>query len=139
MEEVLGIAQKCGICGIGESLGMFHGAEPSTDVVQMVVGSMGSIELGKQIICEQGLASRDIGEAIIIEGTGNICWGWFQTWNRQLQQVEKMHEPLYLVNPIIEVQVFHRFSIFIGRLFQWLGETIGAVLGTGDMNKSEVE
>ena len=50
-----------------------------------------------------------------------------------------MHEPLDLVNPIVEVQVFCRFSIFIGRLLWLLGEAIGAMSSTGDMNKGEVE
>ena len=50
-----------------------------------------------------------------------------------------MHEPVYLVNPIVEVWVFHGFSIFIGRLFRTLGEAVGAMLDTRDMNESEVE
>ena len=32
----------------------------------------------------------------------NVCWGWFQTRNHWLERVEKMNEPIYLVNPIIE-------------------------------------
>ena len=50
-----------------------------------------------------------------------------------------MHEPLDLVNPIVEVQVFCRFSIFIGRLLWSSGEAIGAMSSTRDMNKGEVE
>ena len=50
-----------------------------------------------------------------------------------------MHEPIYLVNPIIKVQVFCGLSIFIGRLFGSLGEAVMAVSGTEDMNKSRVE
>ena len=50
-----------------------------------------------------------------------------------------MHEPIDFVNPIVKLQVFHVFTIFIGRLLQSSGEAIGAVLSTGDMNKGEVE
>ena len=50
-----------------------------------------------------------------------------------------MHEPIDLVNPIVKLQVFHGFSIFIGRLLQSVGEAIGAVLSTGDVNEGEVE
>ena len=50
-----------------------------------------------------------------------------------------MHEPVDLVNPIVELWVFCRFSIFIGRLLRSSGEAIGAVLSTGDMNEGEVE
>ena len=50
-----------------------------------------------------------------------------------------MHEPIDLVNPIVKLWVFCRFSIFIGRLLQSVGEAIGAVLSTGDVNEGEVE
>ena len=50
-----------------------------------------------------------------------------------------MHESVDLVNPIVKLQVFRRFSIFIGRLLQSLGEAIRAMLSTGDMNQGEVE
>ena len=50
-----------------------------------------------------------------------------------------MHEPVDLVNPIVELRVLCRFSIFIGRLLRSVGEAIGAMLSTGDMNKGEVE
>ena len=47
LKEVLGIAQKHGVCGIGESQGMFHGAEPIVNMLQMVVGLLGSLRLGE--------------------------------------------------------------------------------------------
>ena len=50
-----------------------------------------------------------------------------------------MHEPVDLVNPIVELQVFRGFSIFIGRLLQSSGEAVRAMLSTGDMNEGEVE
>ena len=50
-----------------------------------------------------------------------------------------MHKLIDLVNPIVELWVFRRFSIFIGRLLRSLGEAIGAMLSTGDMNEGEVE
>ena len=50
-----------------------------------------------------------------------------------------MHEPIDLVDPIVEFQVIHRISIFISRLFWMSGDTVRAVSGTGDVNESEVE
>ena len=50
-----------------------------------------------------------------------------------------MHEPIDLVNPIVELRVFRRFSIFIGRLLWLLGEAVGTMSSTGDMNEGEVE
>ena len=50
-----------------------------------------------------------------------------------------MHEPIDLVNPIVKLQVFHGFSIFIGRLLWSLGEAVRAILSTGDVDKGEVE
>ena len=50
-----------------------------------------------------------------------------------------MHEPVDLVNPIVELRVFCGFSIFIGRLLQSSGEAVGAVSSTGDVNKGKVE
>ena len=50
-----------------------------------------------------------------------------------------MHEPIDLVNPIIKLRVFCRFSIFIGRLLRSAGEAIRAMSSTGDVNEGEVE
>ena len=50
-----------------------------------------------------------------------------------------MHEPIDLVNPIVEVRVFHRFSIFIGRLLRLSGEAVRAMSSTGDVDEGEVE
>ena len=50
-----------------------------------------------------------------------------------------MHEPVDLVNPIVEFWVLHGFSIFIGRLLKSVGKAVGAVLSTGDVNEGEVE
>ena len=50
-----------------------------------------------------------------------------------------MHEPVDLVNPIIELRVFRGFSIFIGRLLWSSGKAVGAMSSTGDMNEGEVE
>ena len=50
-----------------------------------------------------------------------------------------MHEPLDLVNPIVKLWVFRKFSIFIGRLLQSSGEAVRAMSSTGDVNKDEVE
>ena len=55
------------------------------------------------------------------------------------ERVEKMHEPVDLVNPIIELRVFRGFSIFIGRLLWSSGEAIRAMSSTRDMNKGKVE
>ena len=68
-----------------------------------------------------------------------VCWRQSQTWNLQFEWVEKVHEPIDLVNPVVELWVFHGLSIFIGRLLRLVGEAVRAVLSTRDMNKGEVE
>ena len=50
-----------------------------------------------------------------------------------------MHEPVDLVNPIVELWVLRGFSIFIGRLLWSAGEAVGTMSSTGDMNEGEVE
>ena len=50
-----------------------------------------------------------------------------------------MHEPIDLVNPVVELQVFHGFSIFISRLLWSVEEAIRAMLSTGDVDEGEVE
>ena len=50
-----------------------------------------------------------------------------------------MHEPVDLVNPIVKLRVFCGFSIFIARLLRSLGEAIGAISSTGDVDEGEVE
>ena len=55
------------------------------------------------------------------------------------EQVEKVYEPVDLVNPIVKLQVFHGLSIFISRSLRSSGEAVGAVLSTGDVNEGEVD
>ena len=50
-----------------------------------------------------------------------------------------MHEPVDLVNPIVELRVLCGFSIFTGRLLWPAGEAIGAMSSTGNVNKGKVE
>ena len=107
---------------------MFSGFEPFMNVLQMVVGAVGSLGLGEKVIGERWF---------VRDGVGNVCWGW--SWNLWFEWIEKVHEPVDLVNPIVELRVFCRFSIFIGRLLWSAGEAIGAMSSTGDMNKGEVE
>ena len=78
-------------------------------------------------------------QGFVGDGIGNVCWRWFRTFNLWFEQVEKVHEPVDLVNPIIELWVFHGFSIFIGRLLRSSGEAIGAMSSTGDVDEGEVE
>ena len=86
--------------------------------------------MGEKVVGEQWFVS---------DGVGNVCRGSSQTWNLQFERVEKLHEPVDLVNPIVELWVLHRFSIFIGRLLWLLGEAVRAMSSTGDMNEGEVE
>ena len=96
----------------------------------MVVSSAGSIQSGEYIV----------GEWLFVgDRARDVCWGWSWTWNLQFEWVEMVHEPVDLVNPIVELQVFCRFSIFISRLLQLSGEAVGAMLSTGDVNEGEVE
>ena len=119
-----------GICSIGESRRTFSGLEPFTNVAQMVVSVAGSIGLGEKVISERGF---------VRDGVRDVCWGWSQTWNLWFEQVEKVHEPVDLVNPVVELWLFHRFSIFISRLLRSSGEAIGAMSSTGDVEEGEVE
>ena len=50
-----------------------------------------------------------------------------------------MHEHVDLVNPVVEVWVFHGFSIFISRLLWLSGEAVRAMSSTRDVNKGKVE
>ena len=50
-----------------------------------------------------------------------------------------MHESIYLVNPIIKVQVICGISAVIGRLLRALGETIWSMLSTWDVNECKME
>ena len=82
----------------------------------MVIGVVGSIRSGEKVIGEWWF----VGDRV-----RDVCWGQPQTWNLWFERVEKVHEPIDLVNPIIELQVFHGFSIYIGRLLQSSGEVVG--------------
>ena len=130
LEEVFGVSQEGGVSGIGESRRTFGGLEPCANASQMVVGMAGSIGSGEKVICERWFVS---------DGVGDVCWGSSQTWDLRFKRIEKMHEPVDLVNPIVELRVFHGFSIFIGRLLWSSGKAVGAMSSTGDMNEGEVE
>ena len=130
LEEVFGILQESGICGIGESWRTFSGLEPFANASQMVIGAVGSIGSGEKVIGEWWFVSDTVR---------NVCRGSSQTWELRFERVEKMHEPVDLVNPIIKLRVLRRFSIFIGRLLRLSGEAFGAMSSTRDMDKGEVE
>ena len=96
----------------------------------MVVGAAGSVRSGEKVVGERWFVG---------DGVGDVCQGSSRTWDLQFERVEKMHEPIDLVNPLVELQVLHGFSIFIGRLLWLSGEAVGAISSTGDMNEGEVE
>ena len=126
LEKVFGVPQKGGVSSIGESRRTFGGLEPFANASQVVVGSAGSI----------GSWEKVIGEVWFV---GDVCLRWSRTWNLWFEQVEKVHEPIDLVDPIVKLRVFHRFSIFIGRLLWSSGKAVRAMSSTGDMNEGEVE
>ena len=130
LEKVLGVPQEGSVSGIGESRRMFSGLEPFANVSQMVVSAAGSVGLGEKIIGEWGF----VGDSV-----RDVCQGSSRTWEFRFERVEKMHKPVDLVNPIVELRVLHGFSIFIGRLLWSWGEAIRAMSSTRDMNEREVE
>ena len=130
LEKVFGVLQEGGVSGIAESWRMFSGLEPIVNTSQMVVGVAGSVGSGEKVVGEWWFVG---------DGIGDVCQGCSWTWDLRFEQVEKMHEPIDLFNPIIELQVLHGFSIFIGRLLQSSGEAVGAMSSTRDMNEGEVE
>ena len=130
LEEVFGILQESGVCGIGESRRMFGGLKPFVNMLQMVVGMAGSIGSGEQVVGERWF----VGDSI-----RDVCWGSSQTWNLWFERVQKVHEPVDLVNPIIKLWVLCRFSIFISRLLWFVGEAVGAMSSTGNVNEGKVE
>ena len=130
LEKVFGVPQEGGISGIGEPQRTFGGLKPFVNALQMVVGTAGSIGLGERVVGEQWFVG---------DGVGDVCWGSSQTLNLRFERVEKMHEPIDLVNPIVELWVLCGFSIFIGRLLWSAGEAVRAMSSTRDMNEGEVE
>ena len=130
MEEVFSILQESGICSIGKSQRTFGGLEPFANTLQMVIGVAGSIRSGEKVLGEQWF----VGDSV-----GDVCRGSSQTWNLRFERVEKIHEPVDLVNPIVELRVLCGFSLFISRLLWLVGEAVGAMSSAGDMNEGEVE
>ena len=130
LEEVFSVLQEGSVCGIGESQRTFSGLEPFTNASQMVIGTAGSIGSEEKVIGERWFVSDSVRD---------ICQGRSQTWNLWFEWVEKVHEPIDLVNPIVKLQVFHGLSIFISRLLWSAGEAVRAVSSTRDMNEGEVE
>ena len=70
LEEVFGIPQESGICGIGKSQRMFGGLKPFANTSQMVVSLAGSIRLGEKVIGEQWF---------VRDGVRDVCRGWSWT------------------------------------------------------------
>ena len=130
LEDVFGVPQEGGVSSIGKSRRMFSGLEPFVNRSQMVVGVAGSVGSGEKVVGEWWFVG---------DGIGDVCLRRSRTWNLQFERVEKVHEPVDLVNPIIELRVFHGLSIFIGRLLWSSGEAVGAMLSTRDMNEGKVE
>ena len=109
---------------------MFSGLKPFMNASQMVIGAAGSIGSGEKVIGEWWF---------VRDGVRDVCQGRSRTWNLRFEWVEKVHEPVDLVNPVIKLWVFCGLSIFVGRLFWSSGEAVRAMLGTGNVNESEVE
>ena len=130
LEKVFGVPQEGGVSGIGESRRTFGGLEPCANALQMVIGTAGSIGSGEKVVGERWFVG---------DGVGDVCLQRSWTWNLRFEWVEKVHEPIDLVNPIVELRVLHGFSIFIGRLLWSLGKAVGTMSSTGDMNEGEVE
>ena len=118
------------VFSIGKSRRTLGGFEPFPNVSQMVVGVAGSLGSGEKVIGERWLVG---------DGVRDVCRGSSWTWNLRFEWVEKMHEPIDLVNPIVELRVLCGFSIFIGRLLQSAGEAIRAMLSTRNVNEGKVE
>ena len=78
LEEVFGIAQESGVCGIGESQRMFSGLKLFMNASQMVIGVVGSIRSGEKVIGEWWF----VGDRV-----RDVCWGQPQTWNLWFEQV----------------------------------------------------
>ena len=97
---------------------------------QMVVGTAGSVGSGEKVVGELWFVG---------DGIGDVCRGRSRTWNLRFEGVEKVHKPVNLVNPIVELRVLRGFSIFIGRLLRSSGEPVGAMSSARDMNEGEVE
>ena len=130
LEKVFGVPQEGSVCGIGEPRRTFSGLEPLANVSQMVVTAAGSVRSGEKVVCERWFVG---------DGVRDVCRGSSRAWDLQFERVEKMHEPIDLVNPIVELRILHGFSIFIGMLLRLSGEAVGAMSSTGDMNEGEVE
>ena len=130
LEEVIGIPQESSVCSIGESWRTFGGVKPFVNASQMVIGMVGSLGLGEKVVGEWWFVGDEVRD---------VCRGCSWTWNLWFEWVEKVHEPVNFINPIVKLWVFRRYSIFIGRLLRSSGEAVGAVSSTGDMNESEVE
>ena len=126
LEEVFGVPQEGSVCGISESRRTIGGLEPCANASQVDVSSAGSIGSGEKVV----------GEGWFV---GDVCLQQSRMWNLRFERVEKVHEPIDLVNPIVKLWVLHRFSIFISRLLWSAGEAVRAMLSTGDMNEGDVE
>ena len=77
-EEVFGIPQESGICGIGKSRRTFGGLEPFTNVSQMVISMAGSLGSGEKVIGERWFVG---------DGVGDVCRGRSRTWNLRFERV----------------------------------------------------
>ena len=50
-----------------------------------------------------------------------------------------MHEAIYLIDPVIKLQIIFRIIFFFFQLLRVSGETIGSMLHTWNVDESEVE
>ena len=55
------------------------------------------------------------------------------------ERVKEVHKAIYLIDPIIKVQVICGVWVIIGRLLRMVRETVGSGSSTWNMNEGEVE
>ena len=56
-----------------------------------------------------------------------------------MSRVKKVHEAIYLIDPVIKLQIIFRIIFFVSQLLRVSRETIGSMPHTWNVDESEVE
>ena len=116
-----------------------HTRMPGSSPVKVVVSLVRFFRTRNAVIHKWVSWDVIVGDIWVIYGFGGKCQVFVRRRDLKTGRVKKMHEAIYLINPIIELQIVLWIVIFISQLLRASWETVGSVLCTWNMDESEVK
>ena len=108
-------------------------------MVKAVVGLARFIRVRNTFVRKWVGRNRVVGDIQVIYGFRGECCVFVGRSNLKTGRVKKMHEAIYLIDPVIELWIILRVIVVISWLPRASREAVGSVLCTWNMDESKVK